>query len=240
MSVMHHIVTAQRRPTGNPAHGLSRRRWVTLGLLGALQLAGASNHAAEPAALSVQVLDAAGQPVPGVVVAVRRVDAPTPTPAPLAQVEITQQGMRFIPAVSIVTPGTRLRLTNRDRFDHHVRGFQGQSFEYRIAGTGEAGAPPKEGPEVVIHGGAGPVQLGCHIHSRMQAHIYVADTPWFGLSDATGRLTLPSVPTGALSVQLWHPQQLLEQPTVPVRHTATGGAPTVQQVALNFTPWLRR
>lgn len=208
---------------------------------GAWLLATACQAAEPPAApLSLQVLDATGQPVAGVVVAVRRVDAPTPLPMRMDTVEITQQGMRFIPAVSIVTPGTRVRLTNRDRFDHHVRGFQGQTFEYRIAGTGEAGAPPKDSAEVVIHGGSGPVQLGCLIHSRMQAHIYVADTPWSGLSDAQGRLTLPSVPIGTVAVQLWHPLQLLEQPEQTLRHMAAGSGPEVWRVPLNFTPWQRR
>jgi plastocyanin len=217
-----------------------QRFQALLGLIVAMLLVSHSHANTPPtSALSVQVLDASGQAVPGVVVAVRLRDLPTPPAPQLAQVEVTQQGMRFIPAVTIVTPGTRLRLTNRDRFDHHVRGTQGQSFEYRIAGTGETGAPPKESAEVIIYGGIGPVQLGCHIHSRMQAHIYVTDTPWVGLSDADGRLTLPNVPEGAVAVQLWHPQQLLEQPALPLRHGAAGVAGP-QRVALNFTPRLRR
>jgi plastocyanin len=228
-----------RRPPRRPGQPHWRALLALLGLIAGLLLMVMSDARAAP--LAVQVVNAAGQPVPGVVVAVRLRDLPTPPPPPVAQVEVTQQGMRFSPAVAIVTPGTRLRLTNRDRFDHHVRGTQGQSFEYRIAGTGETGAPPKDSAEVIIQGGIGPVQLGCHIHSRMQAHIYVADTPWYGLSDAEGRLTLPDVPEGALAVQLWHPQQLLEQPALPLRHSASaaGTAPALQRLALNFSPRLR-
>ncbi|NDY93691.1 methylamine utilization protein [Ideonella livida] len=203
----------------------------------AVALAVAASARAGGAPLSVQVVDASGQPAAQVVVSVRLRERATPAPTPIPSVEITQQGMRFQPAVAIVTAGTRLRLTNRDTFDHHVRGTQGQSFEFRIAGTGEVAGPPKEGAEVIIQGGIGPIQLGCFIHSRMQAHLYVTDTPWVGLTDAQGRLTLPEVPEGAVAVQLWHPQQFLEQPPTFWRH-GTQAAPL--PLALSITPRSRR
>ncbi|MEK8045482.1 plastocyanin [Ideonella margarita] len=190
---------------------------------------------ASAATLTVRVVDASGQPVPDVAVVVRSPGL-APRVAAMAPVEITQQGMRFVPAVSVVTPGTKVRFTNRDSFDHHVKGSQAQVFEYRIAGSDAGSTKPSSSPEVVIEGGPGPVTLGCLLHSRMQGSLYVTDSPWHGISGADGSVQLANVPDGALQVVVWHPQQFIEQPAVPVQ---VAGA-TRLSVSLNFTPRARR
>ena len=129
--------------------------------------------AAQAGTLWVRVLDRAGEPVAGAAIIVKSIASPGVS-KPLAPVEILQQDMKFMPAVAVVTPGTVVRFTNRDSFDHPVRGTGGATFEYRIAGTDSAlkDAPRKDlnlATQVVLQAGAGPVTVGCYLHSRMAA-----------------------------------------------------------------------
>ena len=196
--------------------------------------------AAQAGTLWVRVLDRAGEPVAGAAIIVKSIASPGVS-KPLAPVEILQQDMKFMPAVAVVTPGTVVRFTNRDSFDHHVRGTGGATFEYRIAGTDSAlkDAPRKDlklAAQVVLQAGAGPVTVGCYLHSRMAGNIYISESPYFGVSDADGRARI-DVPDGAITVIAWHPQQLLEQPALQAQVVAgTQGL----DVPLNFTPRKRR
>lgn len=196
--------------------------------------------AAQAGTLWVRVLDRAGEPVAGAAIIVKSSASPG-VPMPLAPVEILQQDMKFVPAVAVVTPGTVVRFTNHDSFDHHVRGTGGATFEYRIAGADAAqrDAPRKNlkpAAQVVLQAGAGPVSVGCHLHSRMAGNIYISESPYFGVSDADGRARI-EVPDGAITVVAWHPQQLLEQPALQAQVVAgTQGL----DVPLNFTPRKQR
>jgi plastocyanin len=202
--------------------------WMT-GLLAAL---GAG--AAVAATVTVSVKDSAGQPAPGVAV-ILRTATPVPVPAAMPMVEIVQERMRFVPAVAVVTPGTRVRFTNRDNFDHHVKGSGGASFEFRIA---SASSPTPQRPgEVVLQGGSGPVALGCFLHSVMQGSVYVSESPYHGVTDAEGQVQIAGVPAGDVMVTLWHPQQIVELPSVPAR---VGADATTLPMALNFVPRRRR
>ena len=196
--------------------------------------------AAQAGTLWLRVIDRAGEPVAGAAVIVQSAASPGAT-KPLPTVEIIQQDMRFVPAVAVVTPGTVVRFTNRDSFDHHVRGQGGATFEYRIAGTDtvQRDAPRKDAKsvaQVVLQAGAGPVTIGCFLHSRMAGNIYISESPYFGVSDADGRVRM-DVPDGAVTVHAWHPQQLLEQP--PLQSQVVAGTQGLD-VALNFTPRKRR
>ena len=65
---------------------------------------------------------------------------------------IEQERMRFVPALTVVAPGTTLRFTNQDRWDHHARhaggpaatgaGRGNEGFEMRLAGK-QTGRPPR-------------------------------------------------------------------------------------------------
>ena len=212
--------------------------WATVA---AVTLASAlAAGAAQAGTLWVRVIDRAGEAVAGAAVVVKSAASPGAT-KPLPTVDIIQQDMRFVPAVAVVTPGTVVRFTNRDTFDHHVRGQGGATFEYRIAGTDTA---PRDAlrkdakplAQVVLQAGAGPVTIGCFLHSRMAGNIYISESPFFGVSDVDGRVRM-DVPDGAVTVHAWHPQQLLEQPAMQAQVVAgTQGL----DVALNFTPRKRR
>lgn len=187
-----------------------------------------SSAAASAADLSISVLDRQGQPLTEAVVMVDSTMA-GPRPAPLAEVTIVQERLRFVPAVSIVAPGTKIVFSNKDSFDHHViAGLMGpggvyldpgQNIQLRLSGRSGSRTP---GSETRSFNQSGPYLLGCHLHGSMRGHLYVADSPWAKLSGSDGKLVIEGLPEGPVKVRVWHADQLLE--TEPVAAQLQAGA----------------
>ena len=79
---------------------------------------------------------------------------------------------------------------------------------------------------------SGLVVLGCHLHSSMRGHVYVAESSLLGVTDTAGRAVIQGVPEGRGEVRYWHPQQLAEQAKTPLQ---MGGDASIT-VSLNFRP----
>ncbi len=215
------------------------RRFLARTLLAALATAGGA-AAAQAASLQVTVLTANGQPAVDTVVQVVPTGRWAARPLPPTTV-IGQKDIRFQPYVSVVPLGGSVRFTNRDSFDHHVRSTPGgplgsvapaKEFEFRLSA---AGGGRDVSPDLLLDR-PGSITLGCHLHGSMRGHLYVASTPFVGVTDAQGRVQIDDLPTGAAELRLWHPDQLLDQPTTTVQLPAT----TATEATLNFSPRRRR
>ncbi len=202
--------------------------------------------AAQAGTVQVSVTDPDGKPVADVVVLVSG-SGKAPTAAASGPVVIAQQDLRFVPALTVVPVGASVRFINRDGFDHHVRSTPSgplgntpavTNFEFRLdalAGTAASAARKRSEPaaaEIKLET-AGPIGLGCHLHSSMRGQVYVSPTPWFGKTDANGVATVEGVPDGAVDLALWHGDQLQAQP---VQHLQVGAVPAKASAQLNFTP----
>jgi plastocyanin len=212
-------------------------RPAPLALRAALALAlGLGGSLASAASLRVTVTDRQGEPAAHVaVVVVPAQPGPVAAQRPTTTV-ITQEKMQFVPLVTMVHPGTTVRFTNRDSFDHHVRGIgPGHNFELRVNARL---APGEAAPEVTLTQ-PGPVRLSCHLHSTMRGGLYVSPSPWFGVTDENGQAVIAAVPAGPYRLMLWHPEQFLDQPEVQGELPA-GAAAHTQAAQLNFAPRKRR
>lgn len=243
-----------------------KRRRLLLGAataLSATPLWASTGARGAGASLQLQVLDRDGKPAPDVVLLLEATDSARQSAIKPARepVTIVQEGLRFVPFLTVVPAGSTVRFVNRDDYDHHVRSVPSgplgaiapvTAFELRLGAAGAAAAAPKTPTRVqaaapaasaaattadLVLGVPGAIGLGCHLHSSMRGQLYVSGTPWFAKTDASGRATLEAVPEGAVRVRLWHSDQLTEQPLLTL--TVAAG---VQQVAaaLNFTPRRRR
>ncbi|MEH0166023.1 plastocyanin [Paucibacter sp. JuS9] len=193
-----------------------------------------TSMAATAADLSIAVLDKQGQPLADAVVMVDSTMA-GPRPVPPAEVLVAQEKQRFVPAISIVAPGTRIVFSNKDSFDHHViAGLMGpggvyldpgQTIQLRLSGRSGNRTP---GTETRSFNHSGPYLLGCHLHSSMRGHLYVADSPWAKLSGSDGRLVVEGLPEGAVRVRVWHADQLLENEPVSAQLQAGSNKLTVK------------
>lgn len=174
--------------------------------------------AASGAAVTVQVTDVAGKPVSDAVV-YAEAEAGQSLPAARKPGEITQQGLKFIPLVTVVQTGSKIFFPNNDKVRHHIYSFSpAHKFDQKLySGTT---AEPQTFEK------AGTVVLGCNIHDRMIAYVRVVETPYFAKTDARGAATVDA-PAGRYVLKAWHPDisggQALEQPLA-VRADAAAAA----------------
>ena len=185
---------------------------------------------ASAGSLTVSVIDKDGKPVPdAVLVVVPTNKAAQPKVPMLMQAAINQEKMQFIPAVTVVPVGAKVRFVNNDPWDHHVRSSpagMGQfnttnaGFELRLEGKPD-GKPAKSSDVTMDKPGVmGATLLGCFIHGSMRGYMFVSDSPWAVKTGADGMATFDDLPDGAAQVKLWQADQLIDVPT----QTASIGA----------------
>jgi len=143
----------------------------------------------------VQVRNATGTPMAGVVVAVQ-VNGQPAQASPQTTAQMAQRARRFEPHVLVVQTGTAVSFPNFDTVRHHVYSFSAtKTFDIKLY----AGTPASP----VVFDSAGVATLGCNIHDRMSAHVVVVDTPTFATSDATGTASF-DLPAGEHVLLFWH------------------------------------
>ncbi len=151
---------------------------------------------AAQAAVSVQVLDTTGQPVPNAVVYAEPAGGAVLAKTP-RQVEIEQKSKTFIPLVTVVQTGTPILFPNHDNVRHHVYSFSpAKTFELKLY-SGVPGSP-------VVFDKAGTVVLGCNIHDEMVAYVQVVNTPFFGVTDRSGSVKLEGLGNGKYTLKAWY------------------------------------
>jgi len=119
------------------------------------------------------------------------------------KVQLVQRDKTFQPHVLVVPVGTVVDFPNRDPFFHNVFSlFDGKRFDL---GLYEAGASNS-----VRFDRLGVSFLFCNIHPEMSAVVVAVDTPYYGLSDRKGNLTIQDVPDGKYELHVWYERSLPE------------------------------
>ncbi|MBI5927077.1 MAG: methylamine utilization protein [Aquabacterium sp.] len=145
---------------------------------------------------SIQVQGDGGQAMEGAAVSVF-VKGTKPTASPDVTADMAQKNKAFAPTLRVVQTGTSVSFPNFDTVRHHVYSFSPvKPFEIKLY-AGTPAAP-------VIFDKPGTATLGCNIHDRMLGYIHVVDTPYFGVTDAAGKVTL-DLPAGEHRVRVWTP-----------------------------------
>jgi plastocyanin len=171
--------------------------------------------AAHAGAVTVQVHDAAGQPLADAVVLLDPAVGKLPV-KPMPQVDISQARRQFSPRVTVVTVGTPVNFPNFDTVRHHVYSFSPvKTFELKLY----AGVPHTP----VVFDRPGAAVLGCNIHDRMAAWVVVVDTPFHARTDARGQVRLDGVPPGAYLLRAWHAAVPEGREPAPVAFTVSAG-----------------
>jgi plastocyanin len=203
--------------------------------------------AAQAGTLEVLVLDKDGKPLQdAVVVVVPSAHGAAKKALPLTAT-VNQEKMQFVPNVTVVGVGAKVRFVNNDAWDHHVR--------LTVPGAVTSATPNNDGMSLRLEGksegkpanamvlaldkpgATGAVLLGCFIHGSMSGHVYVAESPWTVKTEANGIAVIEDVPDGAASLKVWHGNQLVEkaQPALVV-----GAAPAKLTISLDVVARRRR
>jgi len=141
-------------------------------------------------------------------------------------VTIAQRDRELVPYMTVVQTNTPIEFPNQDPFKHHLYSFSpAKTFEIKLY----AGKPVNP----IVFDKPGEVALGCNIHDWMEAYVYVVDTPYFAITDATGHARVADVPAGAYRLKWWHPRQKRESA---VRAIEIGAAPMRVTQVLDVRP----
>ncbi len=173
--------------------------------------------------LSVTVLDKEGKPTADAVVVLVPSNKGAPKTALVMQTTIAQEKMQFIPSVSVVGVGAKIRFVNNDPWDHHIRSSAAGAAQFsdtKIAGAvdlrleGKSEGKASKSMEVTMDkaGAQTAVLLGCYLHGSMRGHVYVSDSPWASKTGADGVAKFDDVPDGSVQVRVWHGEQLIDLP----------------------------
>lgn len=213
-------------------------------LIAAAALLASMCAAAGAGSLVVAVTDKEGYPVTDAVVVVDPVTRLAPARGAGTSAIVTQEKMRFEPALTVVQVGAKVTFVNNDVWEHHVRGSAAglQQFAAGNAGgfefhlDGRPAGKPGRSAEVVLDK-RGPVLLGCYIHGSMKGHIYVSDSPWAQKTEADGTARFDDLPNGVAQIRVWHAEQLLD---LPARTLELGVSAQRVEARLQVVPRRRR
>ncbi len=111
--------------------------------------------------------------------------------------QLLQRNKAFAPHVLVVQAGAMVQFPNQDPFFHNVFSlFAGKRFDLGLYEAGSSRSVRFDRP--------GASFLFCNIHPDMSAVIVVVPTPYYGLSDPSGRVTIAGVPDGRYQLRVWH------------------------------------
>jgi plastocyanin len=118
---------------------------------------------------------------------------------PTEPVVLDQQKCRYVPRVVGVQVGQALEILNSDPLLHNVRaeGAINQPFDLGQPLQGIKTTRTFTTREVMI-----PVK--CQVHSWMRGYIGVLEHPYFAVTDANGRFSIPQLPPGTYTIEAWH------------------------------------
>ena len=147
-------------------------------------------------ALEITVSDKNGKPIKDAVVyLVQKNESIAQTRSPLI---VDQVDKEFTPYMTAIQAGTKIDFPNNDKIRHQVYSFsETKRFEIPLY----SGTPS----DPVLFEKPGIVALGCNIHDWMTAYIFVADSPYFAVTDANGRAKISNLTTGQHDIEAWHP-----------------------------------
>lgn len=125
---------------------------------------------------------------------------------------VDQLGKRFIPFVSVIPLGTRVRFPNSDNTRHHVYSFSdAKTFELKLYRSNDA--------ESVVFDKPGLVTLGCNVHDNMKAYVLVSEAPYAAVSDGNGLVRVPdALLSGQQLLRIWHPRLSATVQLAPTQH----------------------
>jgi plastocyanin len=150
------------------------------------------------ASITVRVTDANGLPLPHAVVTLSGAGL-LPQPPP-ARAEVNQLNTQFQPHVLIIPRHTSVAFPNLDNTRHQVYSFSAvKRFTTNLFAGHEADPVEFDQP--------GLVAIGCNIHDRMHAYIYVTEAPRFTVTGADGLARFDGLDTGDYRIEALHPWQ---------------------------------
>lgn len=139
------------------------------------------------------------EPVKDVIAILEPVTAPRPKVGTRPLLRVKTHGKKFVPRVAWTTPGSPVAFPNQDSIVHNV-------FSVCCANPFDTGQyEPGDSPRTVVTK-PGLVKLYCNVHHKMNAFLWVLETPYAQVLDGRSALEFTDLPSGTYRLKLWHPE----------------------------------
>src|SRR5690348_1080299 len=116
---------------------------------------------------------------------------------PSQHAQLIQKNKSFEPHVLVVGVGSVVEFPNLEPFVHNVFSlFEGKRFDLGLYESG--------GTRLVRFDRPGICYIFCNIHPEMSAVVMVLSTPYYAVSDRSGRIAIQNVPAGRYMLHLWY------------------------------------
>jgi streptogramin lyase/plastocyanin len=137
-------------------------------------------------------------------------------PMPSEPAIIDQQRSVFEPRIQGFRVGQTVQMKNGDPFIHNVRSLSRANPIFNIVQP--AGTPDRE---KIFEKAEGPITIKCDFHRWMTAHLWVMDHPFFAVTDAHGKFSIPDLPPGEYTLASWHELLGTQEVTIQVEDSTT-------------------
>ncbi len=115
---------------------------------------------------------------------------------PKKKFALVQKNKTFEPHVLVVPLGAEVDFPNKDPFFHNVFSlYDGKRFDLGLYEAGTSRSLHFERPGISF--------LFCNIHSEMSAVVIALDTPYYGVSNRSGKVAITDVPAGKYMLHVW-------------------------------------
>jgi len=144
-------------------------------------------------AVVVWLIPASGDPLPD----------PTLDPSH-GRFRLIQKNKQFSPHLLVVPVGATVEFPNLDPFFHNVFSlFDGKRFDLGLYEAGSTRWVKFDRPGVSY--------IFCNIHPDMGAVVLAMATPYYGVSNSAGEISIQDVPPGRYKVEIWQESALPEE-----------------------------
>lgn len=110
--------------------------------------------------------------------------------------KLVQKDKSFQPSLVVVPVGGKVEFPNHDPFFHNVFSlFDGKRFDLGLYESGST--------QFVRFDKPGISYIFCNIHAQMSAVVVALSTPYYGLSDARGEISIHAVVPGRYQMRLF-------------------------------------
>ncbi|MFT4538777.1 MAG: plastocyanin [Planctomycetota bacterium] len=134
-------------------------------------------------------------------------------------VSLDQKGCRYVPHALAMQQGQTISISNSDGTVHNVHSYSKRNQGFNTAqpaGTPAIEKQMKQKDKMFA--------IKCDMHSWMSCNVVVFDHPFFAVSDAAGKFTLPKLPAGDYTLTAEHETLGKQTATVTVTDGGTGDA----------------
>lgn len=119
---------------------------------------------------------------------------------PTAAVSVDQKQLAFVPHVVAVQTGTPVEFLNSDPFLHNVFSPDACCDKFNL------GSWPQGQKKAYTFKKECVATLLCNVHPEMEGFVVAVPTPYFAVTDKTGKWSIPDVPAGKYTLKVWHPK----------------------------------